>query len=228
MAQRNQSGRGSSAAPTTRQPGTDQLEKTNQPGNQTPNTPPISESEIGRLRVDELRSRLRERGVSGTSALRKDDLVKTLVRTLQQDGGFSPDGGKGAAPENRAGQNGDGGIRRGPHSSRSLKYAQQITSPDQEPERLGRSLVTTNHDVIRRWGEARGANPATAGADRGRPSVLRFDFPGYNGRGLRPVSWEDWFRTFDERGLNFIYQEQKTDGRQSNFFRIESPEREDA
>ncbi|SDY07035.1 hypothetical protein SAMN05444365_101570 [Micromonospora pattaloongensis] len=210
MAQRNDSGRGSSAASST----------TNQPGNQTPDTPPIQESDVARLKVDELRSQLRARGVNGTSGLRKEQLVKALVKTLQEGTGFSPDGGE---PR----KDGDG-VRRGPKSARSLKYSQEIRSPDEHQERPGRSLVTTNHDVIRQWAEERGASPAAAGADRGRPSVLRFDFPGYNGGGLHPVSWEDWFRAFDERGLNFIYQEQKTDGRQSNFFRVESPEREDA
>jgi hypothetical protein len=42
------------------------------------------------------------------------------------------------------------------------------------------------------------------------------------------VSWDEWFRTFDERQLNFIYQEQRKDGNQSTFFILESPNREDA
>lgn len=42
------------------------------------------------------------------------------------------------------------------------------------------------------------------------------------------MSWEEWFRTFDERGLNFLYQEHKSDGSDSNFFRLENPDREDA
>jgi len=42
------------------------------------------------------------------------------------------------------------------------------------------------------------------------------------------VSWEEWFETFDRRGLNFLFQEKLADGRQSNFFRLENPEREDA
>jgi hypothetical protein len=32
----------------------------------------------------------------------------------------------------------------------------------------------------------------------------------------------------DERRLNFIYQEQRKDGNESNFFILESPDREDA
>ena len=31
----------------------------------------------------------------------------------------------------------------------------------------------------------------------------------------------------DQGRLNFIYQEERSDGRQSNFFRLESPDRED-
>jgi len=57
--------------------------------------------------------------------------------------------------------------------------------------------------------------------------VLRFDFGG-DSDNLRQVSWEEWFGTFDARTLNFIYQEERKDGNQSNFFRLESPDREDA
>lgn len=32
---------------------------------------------------------------------------------------------------------------------------------------------------------------------------------------------------FDARRLNFIYQEERSDGRQSTFFRLETPDRED-
>jgi hypothetical protein len=89
--------------------------------------------------------------------------------------------------------------------------------------------VTTNHEVIRRWAEERGAVPATVeGTEHDETlGVLRFDFGDGSDR-LRHVSWDEWFETFDKRRLNFIYQEQRKDGRQSNFFRLESPEREDA
>ena len=114
--------------------------------------------------------------------------------------------------------------------SRSLKYAQPISSPEQRPERPGRSLVTTSHEVIRRWAQARKAKPATiAGTERdGRAGVLTFNFPGWREGGrLRQITWDQWFKTFDLRRLNFIYQEQRSDGKQSNFFKPESPNRED-
>ncbi|WP_338044231.1 hypothetical protein [Micromonospora tulbaghiae] len=119
---------------------------------------------------------------------------------------------------------------RGPASSRSIGSSQFITSLADRPERPGRSLVTRNHEVIQRWARARGAKPATiAGTEReGRPGVLTFNIPGYRESSrIREITWDDWFRTFDLRRLNLIYQEQMRDGRQSNFFRTENPNRED-
>jgi hypothetical protein len=112
----------------------------------------------------------------------------------------------------------------------STKYSQVISSSDDEPEREGRSLVTTDHDVIKQWAGERGAEPATVeGTEHGdHLGVLRFDFPGYGGQNLTHVSWDEWFATFDARNLNFIYQETKTDGSQSNFFRLDNPDRQDA
>lgn len=231
MAQRSSSGRGATATKTRSR-------------NETPNTPEIRESEIARMRVDEIRAQLKDRGVSGTSAQRKDELVKTLAKTLRAEkrrGG--PPAKKSTAPAKkstaavkrttaaRASGARGGGAREGQAGSRSLKYAQRISSPDDQPERPGRSLVTTERAVIRQWAEARDAKPATIeGTEReGRPGVLTFDFPGWRSGGrLKPITWEEWFGTFDLRRLNFIYQEQKTDQRQSNFFRVESPDREDA
>jgi hypothetical protein len=109
-----------------------------------------------------------------------------------------------------------------------VKYAQEIASPQDDPERPGRSLATTHHMVIKEWAEARGAQPATvAGTEHtDHLGVLRFDFGGHN-ENLRHVSWQEWFDTFDSRRLNFIYQEERTDGRRSNFFRLDNPDRED-
>ena len=108
------------------------------------------------------------------------------------------------------------------------KYSQEILSPEEHEEREGRSLVTRNHDVIRQWAEKRDAVPATIeGTEHGdHLGVLRLDFPGGDSPDtsrLRHVDWDEWFATFDQRGLNFIYQEHRADGRESNFFRLENP-----
>ncbi len=346
MAQRNSSGRGGTATGTKRQA-----------GNRTPNTPQISETEISRMRVDDIRSQLRRYGVSGISALRKPELVKTLAKTLRSGGAARRSSGPAgrasatkapgarqaastrtastrtapgrakAAPANRAGTGRkattgtarktttaarktttaarktttaaqkstarkatvagakkaapqkaapkttaarkstttrtagsatarkSGGAARGPakaaparaaakaapargsgvrtgrSTARSTRSSQVISSLQDRPERPGRSLVTTNHEVIQRWARERGAKPATIGGTErdGRAGVLTFNIPGYRESSrIREITWDEWFHTFDLRRLNLIYQEQMRDGRQSNFFRTESPDREDA
>jgi hypothetical protein len=188
-------------------------------GNQTPNTPDISETELRAMKVDELREAATDAGVAGTSDMRKEELVEAVAQARQGASNASDDAGAGP----------DGGrLRTGAETSSSLKYSQEVTSPDDDPERPGRSLATTHHQVIKDWAEARGGTPATVdGTEHGdHLGVLRFDFGGESDN-LRQVSWEEWFETFDARKLNFIYQEQRRDGRQSNFFRLESPDRED-
>ncbi|MEA2531900.1 MAG: hypothetical protein QOG89_3544 [Thermomicrobiales bacterium] len=118
--------------------------------------------------------------------------------------------------------------------SQSTLRAKWINSVDEHEDRPGQTLATRNHDVIRRWAEERGAVPATVpGTEHGdRAGVLRFIFSG-QGDGedpsrLEPISWEEWFKTFDERQLVFVFQEHKADGSQSNFFRFDSPDRQDA
>src|SRR3954470_16923099 len=189
-------------------------------GNQTPNTPNVSETELRAQKVDELRDAAREEGISGTSTMRKEELVQTVAEARQGaaddaggDAGAGPDGGR---------------LRTGEQTSSSLKYSQEVTSPDEDPERPGRSLATTHHEVIRQWAEQRGGRPATVeGTEHGDLlGVLRIDFGGDDAR-LRQVSWEEWFNTFDSRRLNFIYQEERSDGRRSTFFRLESSDRED-
>ena len=192
-----------------------------QPGNQTPNTPDVNESELREMKVDELRDKAKEAGVSGTSDMKKAELVDAVASAQGGEGASESPDDLGAGPD-------DGRVRQGPEASRSLEYSQEVTSPDDEPEREGRSLATTHHEVIRQWAEERGGTPATVeGTEHGDTlGVLRFDFGDDTDR-LRHVSWDEWFRTFDERRLNFIYQETRSDGSQSNFFRLDNPERED-
>jgi hypothetical protein len=114
----------------------------------------------------------------------------------------------------------------------SIGRAQWIQSPADKPDHDGQTLVTRNHEVIQHWAQERKAQPATiAGTEhKGRPGVLRFDFPGYETAGgeLQVIDWDRWFETFDARDLVMLFQEKKSDGNQSNFFRFASPHREDA
>jgi hypothetical protein len=84
-----------------------------------------------------------------------------------------------------------------------------------------KSHTTTNHDEIRAWVEKRKGTPSTVkGTESGRENtgILRIDFPGYSGKdSLEPVSWEDFFKKFDESNLEFLYQEQTSAGKESRF-----------
>ena len=112
--------------------------------------------------------------------------------------------------------------------SDAIKYSQVVNDEDEHAERDGRSLVTRNHEVIRRWAEERDAVPASVeGSEHdGHVGVLRFDFPG-GATDLKHISWDEWFEAFDARQLNFIYQETRSDGAESNFFRLQNPANDD-
>jgi hypothetical protein len=75
---------------------------------------------------------------------------------------------------------------------------------------------TRDHDIIRRWAEKRGGRPTMVEGTQ----ILRIDFDDPDGsrdEKLVPVSWDEFFRVFDERGLEFLYQEHTHDGHISRF-----------
>jgi hypothetical protein len=83
---------------------------------------------------------------------------------------------------------------------------------------MAESKTTTNHDEIRRWVEERGGRPAAVtetGGD-GDAGILRIDF-GDEDEGLREISWDEFFNTFDESNLAFLYQDETNEGSESRF-----------
>lgn len=87
------------------------------------------------------------------------------------------------------------------------------------------SQTTTDHDTIRKWAEARKAQPACVkGTGSGKdPGIIRLDFPGYSGDDkLEQISWDEWFDKFEEQQLALIYQDKTADGQQSNFNKLVS------
>jgi hypothetical protein len=87
----------------------------------------------------------------------------------------------------------------------------------------GESKTTTDHETIRKWAEARGGKPATVKntAREGEAGLLRINFPGYKGEGtLEDISWDEFFRKFDEKKLAFLYQDKTSNGEESRFFKL--------
>jgi len=88
----------------------------------------------------------------------------------------------------------------------------------------GLSKVTVDHAAIRKWAEKRKAKPAsvigTGGDDIG---VLRLMFPGYGSgksQSLKEISWDEFFRKFEENKLALIYQDKTSRGEKSNFNKL--------
>jgi hypothetical protein len=91
-----------------------------------------------------------------------------------------------------------------------------------------RSATTTkDHDEIRDWVEKRGGHPAmVADTERnGRAGgMLRIDFDDPDGSkdtGLHRISWEEFFKVFDNNDLAFLRVE-KGDSRFNKFVEAES------
>src|SRR4051794_25472255 len=98
-----------------------------QPGNQAPNTPDVDETELRGMKAGELRDKARELDVSGASGMRKEELVHAVAAATGGSGGSAGGGSAGGGE--------GGGVRTGPGTSKSLKYSQEISSPDDDPER---------------------------------------------------------------------------------------------
>ncbi|MFL5664401.1 MAG: hypothetical protein ACJ8BW_24105 [Ktedonobacteraceae bacterium] len=89
----------------------------------------------------------------------------------------------------------------------------------------GESRVTTDHNEIRKWAEARQGKPVTVKSteSHGEPGVLRIDFPGYRGQDtLEEISWDEFFKKFEEKKLAFLYQDKTAKGEPSYFFKLVS------
>ena len=80
---------------------------------------------------------------------------------------------------------------------------------------MSQPKTTTNHATIKNWVKARNGRPAKV-ADTDDGGILRIDF-GQPEEGLEDVTWPEFFEIFDERELEFLYQETTEDGSTSRF-----------
>ncbi|MBE9078562.1 hypothetical protein IQ241_14875 [Romeria aff. gracilis LEGE 07310] len=86
---------------------------------------------------------------------------------------------------------------------------------------MSSSKTTTDHATIKQWVEARNGHPATvkSTAEDGDPGLLRIEFPQGDSETLGAITWEDFFKTFEESNLAFLYQEE-TEGEISRFCKL--------
>jgi len=82
------------------------------------------------------------------------------------------------------------------------------------------SKQTTDHKTIKKWVEDRKGKPAivrdteSSGKSKG---LLRINFQDSKEENLEDISWDEFFKTFDENNLEFLYQEKTKDGKTSRF-----------
>ena len=77
------------------------------------------------------------------------------------------------------------------------------------------TMRTIDHEEIKQWIEERGGRPLALVSTRsGGTGTLRIDF-GDMEQDTEQISWEDFFRLFEQSDLAFIYEERTGDGETS-------------
>ena len=72
--------------------------------------------------------------------------------------------------------------------------------------------VTTNHEKIRNWVEKKGGKPAAVarthqGGDVGIVRIMFPEAPQSEHQALTEISWEEFFKEFEQRKLALLYEE---------------------
>jgi hypothetical protein len=87
---------------------------------------------------------------------------------------------------------------------------------------MSTSKTTTDLNVIKKWAEERDGKPTKVkGVGRKDDGIIRINFPGYSGEdSLEDISWDEWYKIFQDRKLAFLYQDETTGGKESRFFKL--------
>ncbi|HJU16259.1 MAG TPA: hypothetical protein VJ770_07290 [Stellaceae bacterium] len=90
---------------------------------------------------------------------------------------------------------------------------------------MANAKVTTDHDEIRKWAEARGGRPAAVRSTHGKggAGIIRLEFPDAphaKHDTLEEISWDEFFEKFDEANLALLYEDERPGGERSNFNKL--------
>jgi hypothetical protein len=90
---------------------------------------------------------------------------------------------------------------------------------------MAQAKVTTDHDKIRKWAEARGGRPAAVRSTQSKDAtgIIRIEFPdapNAKDDNLEEITWDEFFEKFDESNLALLYQEETARGQRSNFNKL--------
>ena len=86
---------------------------------------------------------------------------------------------------------------------------------------MSQAETTIDHDVIRKWIEARQGRPTKVAGTESKDGegILRIDFQEPDEK-LEPINWDEFFDTFEDRKLAFLHQDKTADGKTSRFFKF--------
>ncbi|MGD9555631.1 MAG: hypothetical protein AB7V25_01285 [Mangrovibacterium sp.] len=88
---------------------------------------------------------------------------------------------------------------------------------------MSSSKTTTDHNVIRKWIEERNGEPSiVAGTENNEEGagLLRISFSDDSKGNLKKTDWDTFFKTFDEKKLAFLYQDETKEHKESRFFKF--------
>jgi ferritin-like metal-binding protein YciE len=160
-----------------------------------------------------------------SSGMEEEEEGSGRGQTARSSGAQSRSGpSKGA--QARGGQNASAQKRAGSQAKAKSSGSRKQSGGSRGRDSGGHlSQTTTDPEEIRLWAEERGGKPACVQGTGGKGDIglLRIEFPGKpnaNDAKLTPISWEDFFDKFEERGLAMVYQEETAGGQKSNFNKL--------
>lgn len=71
--------------------------------------------------------------------------------------------------------------------------------------------ITTDHNEIKSWAEEHNGMPTVVKNTEDGPGagLLRIHFEQSQDNDLKEISWDDFFNTFENKSLAFLYQDEK-------------------
>src|SRR5690606_30958020 len=107
------------------------------------------------------------------------------------------------------------GLHQGNRSEPAAFSLNTAATTQLEDNPMSEAKTTTNHDEIRKWVEERDGRPSRVKTS-GKGGVLRIDFREPE-ESFEEISWDDFFKIFDENNLAFLHQDKTADGKTSRF-----------
>ena len=86
---------------------------------------------------------------------------------------------------------------------------------------MSEAKTTRDHETIRHWVEERGGKPSAA-ADAASPidpGILQLEFDP-NHRKPDVLTWGEFFETFEDAELTFLYEDETEEGKTSRFYQF--------